>query len=179
MSSTEPDRTMIVVYLLSPRWDLDLCSVRRVGLRNGELKHCAAHSGKLARVNEDHACRIYNQRVIPRGLVQDPRAPIDKVSSFTPRCNTTELLPSSRCESGTYHAFLLACPQGARKEDCWVDVAGTKEKPIGVWTISPLTRTFSVGYYTGTILGDVTRTRSARSSVYCARYSEARAESEI
>ncbi|KAH9032263.1 hypothetical protein EDB85DRAFT_1262338 [Lactarius pseudohatsudake] len=32
-----PLQTMVVVYLLSPRWDLDLCSVPRVGLRNGEL----------------------------------------------------------------------------------------------------------------------------------------------
>jgi len=44
---------------------------------------------------------------------------IDKVGSFTPRCNTTEQLPSFTCESGTYPTFLLACPQGARKEDCW------------------------------------------------------------
>lgn len=56
---------------------------------------------------------------------------IDKVGSFTPRYNTTEQLPSFSCESGTYHAFLLTCPQGARKEDCWVDVTSTKEKPIG------------------------------------------------
>ncbi|KAH8991864.1 hypothetical protein EDB86DRAFT_2830606 [Lactarius hatsudake] len=79
-----------------------------------------------------------------RGLVQDSRAPIDKASSLTPRCNTTELLPSSICESGTYHGFLLACPQGARKEDCWMEVVGTKEKPIGVWTISPSTSMFSL-----------------------------------
>ena len=56
---------------------------------------------------------------------------IDKVGSFTPRYNTTEQLPSFSCESGTYHAFLLTCPQGARKEDCCVDVTSTKEKPIG------------------------------------------------
>ena len=56
---------------------------------------------------------------------------IDKVGSFTPRYNTTEQLPSFSCESGKYHAFLLTCPQGARKEDCCVDVTSTKEKPIG------------------------------------------------
>ncbi|KAH9014607.1 hypothetical protein EDB83DRAFT_272425 [Lactarius deliciosus] len=136
-------QTTIVVCLLSLRWgdaDLDLCSVPRVGLRNGELKHCAAHSGKLARVNEDHACRIYNQRVIPRGGCQGRLcegsygilAPIEQ-SSLTPRCIRRSFFraPESRCESGTYHAFLLARPQVARKEDCWMDVVGTKEKPNG------------------------------------------------
>lgn len=59
----------------------------------------------------------------------------DKVGSFTPRYNTTEQLPSFACESGTYHAFLLACPQGARKEDCWVDVTSIKEKPIGLYLV--------------------------------------------
>ena len=56
---------------------------------------------------------------------------VDKVGTFTPRYNTTEQLPSFACKSGTYHAFLLACQQDARKEDCWVDVTSTKEKPIG------------------------------------------------
>ncbi|KAH8991445.1 hypothetical protein EDB86DRAFT_3079868 [Lactarius hatsudake] len=60
---------------------------------------------------------------------------VDKVGSFTPRYNTTEQLPSFACESGTYHAFLLACPQGARKEDCWVDVTSIKEKPIGLYFV--------------------------------------------
>jgi len=60
---------------------------------------------------------------------------IDKIGSFTPKYNTTEQLPSFTCESRTYYAFLLACPEGARKEDCWVDVTSTK-KPIGAWVIS-------------------------------------------
>jgi hypothetical protein len=47
---------------------------------------------------------------------------IDKVSSLTPRINVTERLLSFRCEPGTYHAILLACPQGAHKVDCWVDM---------------------------------------------------------
>jgi hypothetical protein len=61
---------------------------------------------------------------------------IDKVGSFTPRYNTTEHLPSFSCESGTYYAFLLACPQGALRDDCWVDFTSTKEKPMGVWLFS-------------------------------------------
>ena len=56
---------------------------------------------------------------------------VHKVGTFTPRYNTTEQLPSFTCKSGTYHAFLLACPQGTRKEDCWVDVTSTKEELIG------------------------------------------------
>ncbi|KAF8266924.1 hypothetical protein EI94DRAFT_1802324 [Lactarius quietus] len=60
---------------------------------------------------------------------------IGKVGSFTPRYNTTEQLPSFTCESGTYYAFLLACPQGSRKDDCWVDVTSTKEKPIGLYLV--------------------------------------------
>jgi len=56
---------------------------------------------------------------------------IDKVGSFTPRYNVTEQLPSFACESGTYYAFLLTCPEGARKEGCWVDVTGTKEELVG------------------------------------------------
>ena len=63
---------------------------------------------------------------------------VEKVGSFTPKYNTTEQLPSFACESGTYHAFLLSCPQGARKEDCWVDVTSIKEKPIGAWMIPSL-----------------------------------------
>ena len=59
---------------------------------------------------------------------------IDKVDSFTQTYNTAEQLSSFTCESGTYHGFLWACPQGARKED----VGNTKEKPIGAWIISPL-----------------------------------------
>ncbi|KAN0129158.1 hypothetical protein V8E53_013029 [Lactarius tabidus] len=60
---------------------------------------------------------------------------IDRVGSFTPRYNTTEQLPSFSCESGTYHGFLLACPQGALRDDCWVDVTSTKEKPIGLYLV--------------------------------------------
>lgn len=56
---------------------------------------------------------------------------ISQVGSFTPRYNITEQLPSFACESGTYHAFLLTCPEGARKEDCWVDVTSTKEELVG------------------------------------------------
>jgi len=44
---------------------------------------------------------------------------ISTVSTFTPRYNTTERPPSFTCQSGTYHAFLLACPPGASKEDYW------------------------------------------------------------
>ena len=55
---------------------------------------------------------------------------ISQVGSFTPRYNITEQLPSFACESGTYHAFLLTCPEGAR-EDCWVDVTSTKEELVG------------------------------------------------
>ncbi|KAN0129149.1 hypothetical protein V8E53_013020 [Lactarius tabidus] len=60
---------------------------------------------------------------------------IDRVGSFMPRYNTTEQLLNFTCESGTYHASLLACPQGVRKEDCWVDVTSTKEKPIGLYLV--------------------------------------------
>jgi hypothetical protein len=56
---------------------------------------------------------------------------VSKVGSFTPRYNATERLPSFACESGTYHAFLLTCPEGAGKEDCWVDVISTKEELVG------------------------------------------------
>jgi hypothetical protein len=42
---------------------------------------------------------------------------IDKVCSFTPTYNATEQLSSFMSDSGTYRAFLLACPQGSRKED--------------------------------------------------------------
>ncbi|KAN0129151.1 hypothetical protein V8E53_013022 [Lactarius tabidus] len=53
------------------------------------------------------------------------------VGLFTPMYNTTEQLPSFSCESGSYYAFLLACLQGALRDNCWVDVTSTKEKPIG------------------------------------------------
>ena len=56
---------------------------------------------------------------------------ISQLGSFTPRSNTTERLPSFACESGTYYAFLLTCPEGVHKEDCWVDVTGTKEELVG------------------------------------------------
>jgi hypothetical protein len=56
---------------------------------------------------------------------------IAKVGRFTVTYNATEQLPSFACESGTYHAFLFACPEGARKEDCWVDVTSTKEELVG------------------------------------------------
>jgi hypothetical protein len=56
---------------------------------------------------------------------------IAKVGQFTARYNATEQLPGFACESGTYHAFLFACPEGARKEDCWVDVTSTKEDLVG------------------------------------------------
>jgi hypothetical protein len=56
---------------------------------------------------------------------------IAKVGSFTVRHNATEQLPSFACESGTYYAFLFTCPEGARKEDCWVDVTSTKEERVG------------------------------------------------
>ena len=67
--------------------------------------------------------RRLSHRTLPRR--------VDKVGMFTPRYNTTEQLPSFACKSGTYHAFLPACPQGARKEVCLLDVTSTKEKPIG------------------------------------------------
>ena len=56
---------------------------------------------------------------------------IAKVGSFTTRYNATQQLPGFACESGTYYAFLFACPEGARKEDCWVDVTNTKEELVG------------------------------------------------
>ena len=56
---------------------------------------------------------------------------IAKVGSFTVRYNAMEQLPSFACESGTYYAFLFTCPEGARKEDCWVDVTSTKEELVG------------------------------------------------
>ena len=62
---------------------------------------------------------------------------IDKVGSFTQTCNATGQLSSFTRESRTYHGFLWACPQGARKQDCQLDVMSTKEKPIGAWIISP------------------------------------------
>jgi hypothetical protein len=71
--------------------------------------------------------RSLSHRTLPRR--------VDKVGTFTPRYNTTEQLPSFACKSGTYHAFLLACPQDARKEDCWVDVTSIKEKPIGLYLV--------------------------------------------
>jgi len=58
---------------------------------------------------------------------------VSKVGVFTPRYNTTEKLPSFTCPSGTYHAFLLTCPDGARKEDCSVDVTSTREELVGVY----------------------------------------------
>jgi hypothetical protein len=58
---------------------------------------------------------------------------ISKVGTFTPRYNSTEQLPSFTCESGTYHAFLLACPEGAHKESCWVDVTSTNEELVGTY----------------------------------------------
>jgi hypothetical protein len=56
---------------------------------------------------------------------------IAKVGRFTARYNATEQLPCFACESGTYYAFLFTCPEGARKEDCWVDVTSTKEELVG------------------------------------------------
>jgi len=58
---------------------------------------------------------------------------LSKVGTFTPKYNTTERLPDFRCDSGTYYAFLLACPQGAGKEDCRVDMTSTKEELIGIF----------------------------------------------
>ncbi|KAH8991481.1 hypothetical protein EDB86DRAFT_1607487 [Lactarius hatsudake] len=71
--------------------------------------------------------RTLSYRTLPRR--------VDKVGSFAPRYNTTERLPGFACESGTYHAFLLTCPRGARKEDCWVDVTSIKEKPVGLYLV--------------------------------------------
>ena len=53
------------------------------------------------------------------------------VGRFTATYNATEELPSFACESGTYYAFLFTCPDGARKEDCSVDVTSTKEELVG------------------------------------------------
>jgi hypothetical protein len=44
--------------------------------------------------------------------------------------------PNFGWESGTYHKFVFACPQGAHKEDCSSEVTSTKEKPNGAWRIS-------------------------------------------
>jgi hypothetical protein len=59
---------------------------------------------------------------------------IAKVGRFTVRYNATEQLPSFACESGTYYAFLFTCPEGARKEDCWVDLTSTKEELVGEYS---------------------------------------------
>jgi hypothetical protein len=59
---------------------------------------------------------------------------IAKVGRFTARYNNAtaeQQLPSFACESGTYYAFLFTCPEGASKEDCWVDVTSTKEELVG------------------------------------------------
>ncbi|KAI0259773.1 hypothetical protein BC834DRAFT_1045088 [Gloeopeniophorella convolvens] len=58
---------------------------------------------------------------------------VEKVGTFTPRYNSTESLPSFACTSGTYHAFLLTCSEGARKEDCWMDVTSVGEDNIGLY----------------------------------------------
>lgn len=63
---------------------------------------------------------------------------IAKVGRFTARYNATEQLPSFACESGTYYAFLFTCPEGARKEDCWVDVTSTKEELVGECPLRPV-----------------------------------------
>lgn len=61
---------------------------------------------------------------------------ISKIGTFTPRYNNrTERLPGFRCESGTYHAFLQACPRGAAGKDCRVDVASTNEELVGEFSI--------------------------------------------
>ena len=56
---------------------------------------------------------------------------IDKVGSFVPRYNATKQLLSFTRKSRTYHAFLLPICQGVCKEDYWLDVTITKEKPNG------------------------------------------------
>ncbi|KAH9979595.1 hypothetical protein BGW80DRAFT_1279156, partial [Lactifluus volemus] len=58
---------------------------------------------------------------------------VSKVGTFTPKYNTTERLPSFTCKSGTYHAFLLTCPEGVDRESCWMDVTGTKEELVGIY----------------------------------------------
>ena len=96
-----------------------LLSVPRVGILDGELQPSAVHSGiEIARIdvwslavdNEDDP----PQRLSHRTLLHQ----IKKVGSFTPRYNMMEQLPSFTSEAGTYHAFLMACPHGARKENC-------------------------------------------------------------
>ena len=56
---------------------------------------------------------------------------IAMVGRFTATYNATEQLPTFACESGTYYAFLFTCPEGARKEECWVDLTSTKEELVG------------------------------------------------
>src|ERR1700761_2186354 len=87
---------------------------------------------------------------------------IDKVGSFTPRYNATEQLPSFACESGTYYAFLLACPQGARKDDCWVDVTSTKQKSIGACSFRPKVYAASRLFYQDSTWCRSRRSESAR-----------------
>jgi len=65
----------------------------------------------------------WSYNVLPRRIA--------KVGRFTARYNATEQLPSFACESGTYDAFLFTCPEGTRKEDCWVDVTSTTEELVG------------------------------------------------
>jgi hypothetical protein len=66
-----------------------------------------------------------------------------KVGAFTPRYNATERLPDFRCDSGTYYAFLLACPPGAGMEDCRVDMTSTKEELIG----ESISRNLAVSFF--------------------------------
>ena len=70
---------------------------------------------------------------------------IAKVGRFTARYNATEQLPSFACESGTYYAFLFTCPEGARKEDCWVDVTSTKEELVGECLLRPVSLSSFIG----------------------------------
>ena len=89
-----------------------------------------AHIGSLSTIDVwalavDHKVdlRRLSFNTLPRRL--------SKVGTFTPRYNTTERLPDFKCDSGTYYAFLLACPQGASKGDCRVDLTSIKEELIG------------------------------------------------
>ena len=50
--------------------DFKLCSVPRVGLRDGELQPYAARSGGRIRGDGDHESWVYNRRVVPRGRRQ-------------------------------------------------------------------------------------------------------------
>ncbi|KAI9450472.1 hypothetical protein BJY52DRAFT_1227179 [Lactarius psammicola] len=106
------------------------------GMENCSLAPRIPKYGQIC--DGDRACRIYvwsltvDTKVdLRRFSYRTLSRHIDKVGSFTPRYQ----LLSFTCESRAYHAFLLARPQGTRKQDSWVDATSTKEKPIRLYLV--------------------------------------------